>query len=151
MHDDTQALSRTMLGLGLAGLVPFVAAVLGVWRLDGLLFALSQRTFLTYSVAILCFLAGTLWGETLANPAKGEGATILISNGVVLFAVFAVLTAGPVPAAGLLMLGHLAQLWYERQSLPRARWYTRMRTGLTLAVAVCHALFIAGLTLRARG
>ena len=151
MHDDTQPVSRTMLALGLAGLIPFMAAVLGVWYLDGLLRALSQRAFLTYSVAILCFLAGTLWGETLANPGKGEGPTILISNGVVLFAVFAVLTAGPLPAAGLLLLGHLAQLWYERQRLLRARWYTRMRTGLTLAVAVCHGLFIAGLTLRATG
>ncbi|MDP5054440.1 MAG: DUF3429 domain-containing protein, partial [Congregibacter sp.] len=54
-----------MQALGFAGLLPFLAAALGVMFLDDLLLAISQRTFLLYSTAILCFLAGTLWGETL--------------------------------------------------------------------------------------
>lgn len=141
--------ARSMLWLGAAGLLPFIATALGVMFLEDLLFALSQRAFLLYSTAILCFLAGTLWGETLPEPRPGQGATILVSNGVVLFAVFAMLTAQPLLAALLLMLGHLAQLWYERQSLERAVWYTRMRTWLTLVAVIAHLMFMLGLTLRA--
>jgi hypothetical protein len=139
---------RVMTLLGLAGLLPFLAGGFGVFLLEDLLLALAQRSFLIYSLAILCFLAGTLWGETLPEPGDGQRATILVSNGIVLFAFFAILTAQPVLAAGLLLLGHLAQLWYERQSLHRPAWYVRLRTGLTTVAALCHLLFIAGLIAR---
>lgn len=140
---------RTMIVLGYLGLLPFLAASLGVWALDDFLNAFSQRAFLTYSAAILCFLAGTLWGETLPEPAKGQGAAILVSNGVVLFVVFALLTAQPVVAAALLLLGHMAQLWFERQSLERPAWYVRLRSILTTVAGVSHLVFIAGLMQRA--
>ena len=138
---------RIMRLLGAAGLLPFIATALGIYIFDDLLQALSQRAFLIYSAAILCFLAGTLWGETLPEPQVGQGATILISNGVVLFAVFAMLTARPLVAALLLMLGHIAQLWYERQSLRRPRWYVSMRTVLTAVAVVCHLAFAVGLSM----
>lgn len=135
--------------LGFAGLIPFIATALGTMFLDDLLLALSQRSFLLYSTAILCFLAGTLWGETLPEPKPGQGAAILVSNGVVLFAVFAMLTAQPMLAAVFLMLGHLAQLWYERQKPDRSPWYTRLRSRLTLVAVFTHLMFIVGLTMRA--
>ncbi|MDP5071197.1 MAG: DUF3429 domain-containing protein [Congregibacter sp.] len=138
-----------MQALGFAGLLPFLAAALGVMFLDDLLLAISQRTFLLYSTAILCFLAGTLWGETLPQPGAGHGATILISNGVVLFAVLAMLTAQPLLAAMLLMLGHLSLLWYERQLPQRTLWYLRLRTWLTLIAVVAHLMFALGLMWRA--
>jgi hypothetical protein len=97
-----QALMRT---LGALGLLPFFATALGTMLLSDLLYALSQRAFLIYSLAILCFLAGTLWGERIADGGAGERAPVLISNGVVLFAVFAILTAQPLLAALLLMVG----------------------------------------------
>jgi len=140
---------RIMVLLGLAGLLPFAAAAVGVFFLDDLLLALAQRLFLTYSLAILCFLAGTLWGETLPEPAVGQGAALLVSNGVVIFAVLAILTAQPVLAALLLFLGHVAQLWFERQSLERPAWYVRLRTGLTGVACLCHLLFMLGLMVRA--
>lgn len=137
-----------MVLLGIAGLLPFLAASTGAWLFDDLLLALSQRAFLIYSAAILCFLAGTLWGETLPEPRRGQGAAVLVSNGVVLFVVFALLTAQPIIAAGLLLLGHLAQLWFERQSLERPSWYVRLRSFLTGIAALTHAVFMAALTLR---
>ncbi|WOJ94357.1 DUF3429 domain-containing protein [Congregibacter variabilis] len=140
---------RLMQILGLAGLLPFVAAALGVMFLDDLLLALSQRTFLLYSTAILCFLGGTLWGETLPEPTVGQGATILVSNGIVVFAVLAMLTAQPLLAAILLMLGHLMLLWYERQLPQRAIWYTRMRSWLTFVAVLSHMMFAVGLMWRA--
>lgn len=135
--------------LGFAGLLPFIAAALGTMFLSDLLYAVSQRSFLLYSTAILCFLAGTLWGETLPEPQAGQGAIILVSNGVVLFAVLAMLTAQPLLAALLLMLGHLSQLWYERQLPGRSLWYTRLRVYLTSGAVLTHLMFMVGLTLRA--
>lgn len=140
---------RLMQLLGIAGLLPFLGAALGVMFLQDLLFAISQRAFLLYSTAILCFLGGTLWGETLPRPELGQGAPIIISNGVVLFAVFAMLTAQPLLAGSFLMLGHLALLWYERQRPGRELWYTRMRSWLTAIAVLAHLMFITGLTLRA--
>ena len=138
---------RLMWVLGLAGLLPFVVASSGLWLFDGLLQALSQRTFILYSLAILCFLAGTLWGETLPGSGQvtGQGAAILISNGIVVFAVLAMLTAQPLISTVLLMLGHLAQLWYERSKPGREAWYTQLRTVLTGVATLSHLLFAAGL------
>ncbi|EED33180.1 conserved hypothetical protein [gamma proteobacterium NOR5-3] len=140
---------RLMQLLGLAGLAPFLAAALGVMFLDDLLLAISQRTFLLYSTAILCFLGGTLWGETLPEPTVGQGAPILISNGIVVFAVLAMLTAQPLLAALLLMLGHLMLLWYERQLPQRPLWYTRLRSWLTFVAVISHLMFSVGLMWRA--
>lgn len=141
--------TRLMQFLGVMGLAPFVASALGVMFLDDLLLAISQRTFLLYSTAILCFLSGTLWGETLPAPARGQGATILVSNGVVVFAVLAMLTAQPLIAAALLMLGHLALLWFEQQRLERDRWYRRLRGWLTAIAVISHVMFMLGLSMRA--
>ncbi len=134
--------------LGFAGLIPFIATALGAMFLSDLLLAVSVRGFLVYSAAILCFLAGTLWGETLPEPALGDRAPILISNGVVLFVVFATMTAQPLVAGLLLMLGHGTQLWYERQLSARSDWYTRMRTWLTIVAVICHGMFVIALMWR---
>ncbi|GAB5414155.1 MAG: hypothetical protein Cons2KO_17580 [Congregibacter sp.] len=136
--------------LGIAGLMPFLGTALGVMFLDDLMLAVSQRAFLLYSCAILCFLAGTLWGETLSVDLPGQRATIMVSNGVVLFAVFAMLTAQPTLAALLLMLGHLALLWFELQSLGREKWYRRMRGWLSSIAALSHLMFVMGLSMRAQ-
>ena len=77
-------------------------------------------------------------------------ARLLISNGVVLFAVAAVLTAKTWLAAVALMGGYLALLWYERgvESLPG--WYAVMRRNLTLGVVSAHGLFFAQQSLQAQ-
>ncbi|MEM1402873.1 MAG: DUF3429 domain-containing protein [Pseudomonadota bacterium] len=134
--------------LGVAGLVPFVATALGTMFLSDLLLAVSVRGFLVYSAAILCFLAGTLWGETLPEPSPGDRAPILISNGVVLFVVFATMTAQPLVAGILLMLGHGTQMWYEQRLSARGAWYTRLRTWLTIIAVICHVLFVVALMWR---
>lgn len=139
---------RLMWVLGLAGLGPFFIGGFGVWWLEDLLLALAQRGFILYSLAILCFLAGTLWGETLPEPMLGQRAAILVSNGVVLFAVLAMLIAQPLITTLLLMLGHLAQLWFERQKPGRSLWYTRLRSVLTLGAVFCHMVFAVGMMAR---
>lgn len=141
--------AQLMRVLGALGLVPFLGMALGTLLLDDLLRALCLRGFLLYSMAILCFLSGTLWGETLPAPARDQRATILISNGVVLFAVFAMLSAQPLLAALLLMLGFKTLYWYELRRLPRPAWYTLLRRRLTFGVVLSHLLFVGALLLRA--
>jgi hypothetical protein len=137
---------RLVSTLGYAGLIPFIGGAIGVWLFRDYLHAFAQQGFLLYSLAILCFLGGTLWGSAPQVAVGERTPRILISNGVVLFAVFAYLTAQPLLAALLLLLGHLTQLWYERSTLP-ADWYRRLRTRLTLVAGGCHGIYLAGLIL----
>ena len=96
-----------MLSLGYAGLLPFYGFLAGIWWLEGWPAAVSVQGFVIYSLGILCFLSGTLWGrvQSLEEP---FAARLLISNGLVLFAVAAVLTAQAWLAAVALMVGYLA-------------------------------------------
>ena len=139
---------RLAQALGYSGLLPFAGFALGVWALDGYIQALSMQGFLVYSLAILCFLAGSLWGSASQYNEGIRSSRLLVSNGVVIFAVLGFLTAQPMIAVLLLMLGHLAQLWYELNTLARGSWYRTLRTRLTLVAVVFHLVYAAGLILR---
>ena len=131
---------EVMLTLGYAGLLPFYGFLLGIWLLQDWPAAVSVQGFVVYSLAILSFLGGTLWGrvQSLEKPMM---ARLLVSNGVVVFAVAAVLTAKAWLAAVALMCGYLALLWYERGTEVLPQWYGVMRRELTLGVVVAHGLF----------
>ena len=138
-----------MLGLGYAGLLPFYGFLAGAWLLSGWPGAVSVQGFVIYSLGILCFLGGTLWGrvQTVEEPLI---ARLLISNGVVLFAVAAVLTAKAWLAAVALMGGYLALLWHERGAENLPIWYAAMRRNLTLGVVLAHGLFFAHQSLQSQ-
>lgn len=131
-----------MLALGYAGLVPFFGFCLGAWWLTGWPAALSRQGFVIYSLGILSFLGGTLWGrvQALENPSIIR---LLVSNGVVLFAVAFVLMAQAWLASLALMLGYVALLWYERGAEVLTQWYRKMRYRLTAGVLFAHLLFLA--------
>jgi hypothetical protein len=96
--------------------------------------------FIIYSLGILCFLAGTLWGRVQSFDVPHR-ARLLVSNGLVLFAVAAVLTAQAWLASLALMTGYLALLWYEQGAESLPSWYGVMRRNLTLGVVLAHGLF----------
>ena len=127
-----------MLMLGYAGLLPFYGFLLGIWLLQDWPSAVSVQGFVIYSLAILSFLGGTLWGrvQSLDNPMM---ARLLVSNGVVIFAVAAVLTAKAWLASVALMCGYLALLWYERGTEMLPNWYGIMRHNLATQVQSKHA------------
>jgi hypothetical protein len=116
-----------MLTLGYAGLLPFYGFLAGAWSLEDWPAAVSVQGFIIYSLGILCFLAGTLWGRVQSFDAPHR-ARLLVSNGLVLFAVAAVLTA----QAWLASLGLMTGL---------PPWYGVMRRNLTLGVVLAHGLF----------
>ncbi|MEQ9396658.1 DUF3429 domain-containing protein [Haliea sp.] len=138
----------TIRGLGFGGVVPFLLFVLGIWFLRDYPRALSQQGFVIYSLAILCFLAGSLWGTAMQRRGADKLLRLVVSNGIVIFAALSVLTAQAVIAAGLLALGYLATLWYERSSGSRSGWYASLRLQLTLLVVALHIAYIAGLIAR---
>ena len=129
-----------MLMLGYSGLLPFYAFLLGILMLQDWPAAVSVQGFVVYSLGILCFLCGTLWGrvQSLDKPVMAQ---LLVTNGVVIFAVAAVLTAKAWLASVALMSGYLALLWYERGTEILPRWYVAMRRNLTVGVVIAHVLF----------
>jgi hypothetical protein len=139
-----------MRALGYAGLIPFLAAALALWWLEGALSGLAQRVFLVYSLAILCFLGGTLWGSAAAVPAPQQAARVLLSNFVVIVGVCCVLLAESSPLAATLgLLGaHLLQLGYELRHPLSWSGYLALRTQLSLTAAVAHLLVIGALLVR---
>ena len=126
--------------LGYTGLLPFYGFLLGAWILSDWPVAVSVQGFIIYSLGILCFLGGTLWGR-VQSFSEPVWARLLISNGVVLFAVAAVLTAKIWLAAVALMGGYLALLWYEQGAESLPLWYRAMRRNLTFGVVLAHGLF----------
>ena len=131
-----------MVVLGYTGLVPFFGFCMGAWWLTDWPAALSRQGFIIYSLGILSFLGGTLWGR-VQGLESANIARLLVSNGVVLFAVVAVLTAQAWLASVALMAGYLALLWYERESEVLPEWYATMRLRLTAGVVLAHLLFFA--------
>lgn len=137
--------------LGYAGLAPFCLFALGVWLFDDYLQALSQRGFVVYSLVILCFLAGSLWGSSINYDEAAKRQRLLVSNGLAVFAALGVLTAQLLVASLLLMLGHLAVLWYERNTDRFQGWYGRLRTRLTSVAVLLHLVYAAGVIARNGG
>jgi len=129
--------------LGYAGLMPFYGFLYGMACLNGLAQSVSHQGFVIYSLAIQCFVAGTLWGSAALVASEARLGRLVVSNGVVLFAVAAVLIGQLVLAGVLLILGYLALVWYERRVSRGASWYLRLRAFLTVGVVVAHCAYVA--------
>ena len=134
--------------LGYAGLIPFAAFAAGVCFLHGYPHSLSQQGFVIYSLSILCFLAGSLWGSAIDFPEPAKRLRLLVSNGLVVFAALGVLTAQLLVASLLLLLGHLAVLWYESNTSRVWGWYGQLRTRLTAIAVVLHLVYATAFILR---
>jgi hypothetical protein len=135
--------------LGLAGLIPFGAGLFAFIYLEAYPKALGQHAFLLYSLAILSFLAGTTWGWAQAARSSDGTIQLLVSNGIVIFAVLAMLTANPFWALIFLAIAYLVFLGYERRVLEQTSDYRRMRVLLTLCVVLLHGFMAAFVSLEA--
>ncbi len=129
--------------LGYLGLIPFLGFCAGFYWLEDWPRSVSVQGFVIYSLAIFCFLAGALWGQAQQSDEALSVPTLLISNGLVLFAVTALLTAQTMLASVLLALGYLALLWFELRTSSQERWYLVMRKRLTLGVFAAHLIYVS--------
>lgn len=143
--DSVKLSPRTAAILGYAGLIPFVFTALtihGPWPEA----ALSARVFIAYGAAILAFLGGIQWGLALTPGNEHPTERVVVGILPSLLAWLALL----LPAATatiVLAAGFAALLLWERRRCPGAgpAWYSGLRTRLTLAVLVCHAVALAGI------
>ncbi|MDI4637041.1 MULTISPECIES: DUF3429 domain-containing protein [Halomonadaceae] len=136
--------------LGLAGLLPFLAAALGVWWTPPAWQAFALDAFIYYSAVILSFLGGIHWGFAMGRDAPKSPAfrgRVLLSMAPSLMAWPALLWGGA-PGALLLMLGFIAVRGYEASATGMAGlpdWYRGLRNILTVVVVACHLAVIVRL------
>jgi hypothetical protein len=140
--DDRSGVSPLAELVGYAGLLPFLAALLGV----GLLPAIEQRDFaqrlaLGYGATILSFVGAVHWG--LAVAGRWAWSPTVIGGAILpsVVATVALLVAGQ-RGLGLLVVGFGLFWIYEHrrrgEQLPPG--YLRLRRSLSLAVCALLAL-----------
>ena len=142
--------SRVINSLGYAGLLPFLGAVwaayaelsFGAWS--------AAHLFLSYSVIILSFLAGALWGKAKELEEFNVGRPLLIgSNAFALMAWLAVLLGRDYLSAGLVvsMTGFffIYLVEHKTQGLLQGMGsaYLKLRLTLTSIVCLAHLLILA--------
>lgn len=149
--------ARMAYGLGYLGLLPFLisalvlgnAAVFGLGSQSASLAGFyAPYVFVSYSVVILSFVSGTLWGRI--NPAgvdKLSSSMLLFSNVVCLSAWFSLLLTHvsqvmTLLALILLAIGYGSVLFVERFAGRDELSYWRFRRNLTIAVISLHALVL---------
>lgn len=139
---------KIVVGLGLLGLIPFLAILLPFYGIDSLLHFSIIFSFSCYSAIILSFLSGVLWGRVLADDDSLLTFFVLIfSNAVALFAWAGLLLfeASRTSSLLLLMLGYLCTLLAELRYRSRIfddldPSYFGLRIFLTTTVLVLHVL-----------
>lgn len=144
--DPVKPLPLTAKVLGYAGLIPFVLTALAIHGPPSGA-AVSVRIFIGYGAAILAFLGGIQWGLALHPGVERAAERAVVGVLPSLLAWLALLM--PPPAAILVLgAGFAALLLWERYRCPIASpvWYVGLRTRLTIAVLVCHAVALAGIT-----
>lgn len=136
------------LWLGLAGLIPFLLAAMGVlvggtwWR------AFSANALLAYGAAVLSFLGAVHWGIAIAQPdAPGNRSRLTLGVVPPLIAAFALLLPRwlglCVLVAGLLAV-HVAEEGASRAGLVPGS-YLWLRRILTLGAVICVSAGLLGL------
>ncbi|WP_210473090.1 DUF3429 domain-containing protein [Vibrio crassostreae] len=139
---------NTMDKLGYMGLIPFLFGLL-LSLTDSQLLSLSGETlFITYSVVILSFLSGILWGNGIENfENQSSNKALLLSNAIVLVAWLAVLLGEQqeLVTTLILILGYIA-VWRAERTMREENQsqgpdgYFDMRTRLTSSVVLMHGI-----------
>ncbi|MCK8081399.1 DUF3429 domain-containing protein [Vibrio sp. 1CM24A] len=145
---ETTQTRNTMAKLGYMGLIPFLFGLL-LSLTDSQVFSLSGETlFITYSVVILSFLSGILWGNGIENfESQSSNKALILSNVIVLAAWLAVLLGEQREflTTLILILGYIA-VWRAERSMREENQsegpdgYFDMRTRLTSSVVLMHGI-----------
>ncbi|MBQ0762205.1 DUF3429 domain-containing protein [Marinobacter psychrophilus] len=138
------AVARLAIFVGLAGLIPFIGAIVALFLMPHHSIVVSNW-FYTYSAGILAFMAGVYWTIALQREDRCYPMSPLVS---MLFSQIFFIAAG----VGLLVTSPwkavLFTVAFLGLYLVDARWmkiywpawYLRLRLGLTLTVVVCQVI-----------
>ncbi|MEZ9389116.1 DUF3429 domain-containing protein [Vibrio lentus] len=151
MRSDYMATTQTrntMANLGYMGLIPFLFGLL-LSLTDSRLIGINGETlFITYSVVILSFLSGILWGNGIENfESQTSNKALILSNVIVLIAWLAVLLGEQKEflTTLILIVGYIA-VWRAERSMREENQsegpdgYFDMRTRLTSSVVLMHGI-----------
>ncbi|UPR33788.1 DUF3429 domain-containing protein [Vibrio cyclitrophicus] len=145
---ETTQTRNTMAKLGYMGLIPFLFGLL-LSLTDSQVFSLNgEALFITYSVVILSFLSGILWGNGIENFESQSGnKALILSNVVVLAAWLAVLLGEQQEflTTLILIIGYIAvwraeRFMREENQSEGPDGYFDMRTRLTSSVVLMHGI-----------
>ena len=153
-YEASRHLNPAFIALGYFGLVPFLMALIVIVSgenkfgfLPGDFVVVDpQIFFVTYSIAILSFLAGTLWQQQFFSS-HGCEKNLVLSNAVVVTAwvglVATLVSKSWIQTAVTTnMLGFLVLLARERKAMVLDLTYRKMRHRLTFLVALMHLLML---------
>ncbi len=147
-HMATTQTRNTMAKLGYMGLVPFLFGLLLSLTNSQLMGLSGETLFITYSVVILSFLSGILWGNGIENfESQSSNKALILSNVIVLAAWLAVLLGEQQEflTTLLLIIGYIA-VWRAERSMREENQsqgpdgYFDMRTRLTSSVVLMHGI-----------
>lgn len=136
------AIARLAILVGIAGLVPFIAGVVGLFALPGSSVAILGWFYL-YSAGILAFMGGVYWTMALQleNRAYPQSplVTMLLSQVFFVAAGLGLLLHTPqkiVLYTAAFALLYLVDARWMRQYWPA--WYLKLRLVLTVVVLACQ-------------
>ncbi|CDT33389.1 DUF3429 domain-containing protein [Vibrio coralliirubri] len=145
---ETTQTRNTMAKLGYMGLIPFLFGLL-LSLTDSQFFSFSgESLFITYSVVILSFLSGILWGNGIDNfESQSSNKALILSNVIVLAAWLAVLLGEQQEflTTLILIIGYIA-VWRAERSMREENQsegpdgYFDMRTRLTSSEVLMHGI-----------
>ncbi|WP_135458964.1 DUF3429 domain-containing protein [Vibrio echinoideorum] len=139
---------NTMAKLGYMGLIPFLFGLLLSLTESQFLGLSGETLFITYSVVILSFLSGILWGNGIENfESQSSNKALVLSNVIVLVAWVAVLLGEQKEflTTLILIIGYIA-VWRAERSMREENQsegpdgYFDMRTRLTSSVVLMHGI-----------
>jgi hypothetical protein len=141
----TAATVRVGRSLGLAGLTPFIAALLlALLARNDAQRALGLQAFVAYAAVILSFLGGIRWGAALTAPSfRLLGLAVLPS-----LLAFGLLLLPPREALPLFALGFAVVGGFDvlRRVTPNwPGWFRTLRLQLSVAVVALHLVLIVAL------
>jgi hypothetical protein len=133
--------ARVPVALGLAGLLPFLAAGAGAVLLAPPAGAAAAVVAAVYGAVILSFLGGVQWGFGLKGGGPAAFLWAVTPSLVVFLAAFLPLPLMlAVLSAGFVLAGAVDVTVFSRTG---PRWYVRLRIGLTVVVTVVLAVTAA--------
>jgi hypothetical protein len=142
---DSTRMPRWPLLLGLAGLIPFYAALWANFSTNPLMQMVGPISLVSYGAVILSFLGGARWGMEIARAPDAPDARRLIASVLPSIAgwIAVVGNFSSVFAINVLTLGFIAQFAWDvkasRSGLAPA-WYRTLRAVLTAGVLICLAI-----------
>jgi hypothetical protein len=126
--------------LGVAGLIPFVAGAVALWRLPAPYEPYLLQWLLGYAMVILAFVGALHWGVAMQAERSTRASTWIAAVWSVIPALVAWLALAfeTVVAlrvlAGMFLLQLVMDRWLTRNFVTPP-WYLRLRIGLTLVAA----------------